>query len=116
MKKLIVTLAAIGLLSGGVAFAGPGDSVSTGDITDTSQNTGTVTSIGGGQIKQSTAKGLEGMSGQIGSTEGTVTDVGSVEIKEDGKVKTGDITVESKNSGTVTNIGSKVHEGSVNIE
>ncbi len=116
MKRFIVILAAISLLSGGVAFAGPGDSVSTGDITDTSQNTGTVTSIGGGKLDQKTAGGVEGISGQIGSVEGTETDIGSVTIKAKGKVKTGDIDVDSKNTGTVTNIGSKVHEGSVVIE
>jgi hypothetical protein len=116
MKKFAIAIAAIFLFSGGVAFAGPGDSVSTGDITVDSKNTGTVTSIGGGKVDQKTAGGMEGISGQIGSTEGTETTIGGVEIKAKGKVKTGDITVDSKNTGTVTNIGSKVNEGSVKIE
>lgn len=118
MKKTIVIFAALALLAtAGMAFAGAGDSVTTGNITDTATDSGTTVSIGGGQMGDTEAEGLNKMSGQVGSVEDTETDIGSVVIKEkNDQIKTGNITDSSKNTGTTVNVGSKVHEGSVVVE
>lgn len=118
MNKIIMLLVMLALIvTTGLAFAGAGDEVTTGNITDTSQNSGTTVSIGGGEIGSTEGGGLSNFSGQVGSVKSTETDVGSVVIKENNdEITTGNINDASTNSGTTVNVGSKVHEGSVVIE
>lgn len=99
-----------------LVWAGPSDSVTTGDISDSSKNTGNVISIGGGTFTNASGGGkLSSLSGTIGSVDKTETDVGSIDIKGAANAKVGAISDSSKNAGTVVNVGSKVEEGSVTI-
>jgi hypothetical protein len=97
----------------GNCYAGPG-SVQTGNIDDEAKVT-TVTSIGGGEMKEGGVLG-GGVKGQIGNINETVTNAGSVVIETEGDaVKTGDISDKSQVK-TVTNIGSEVNAGSIVIK
>jgi hypothetical protein len=117
MKKIIILVMC--LILPVCVFAAPGSKIETGNIMDTSVDSGTIVSVGGGEFKNKAGgKGIgEGLDVKIGSVEKTETNVGSVVIKdEDGGVKTGGIYDHTTNKSAVINIGSEVNDGAVTIE
>jgi hypothetical protein len=92
--------------------AGPSDTLITGDIAVSADNTGDITSIAGGAITASLLWGLAKVEGQVGSPEHTVTNVNSVVIYK-GTTVHGKITLNGKNTGTLHNLGSKLNVNSI---
>ena len=118
MKKRFLKICYLGLFMSIPLMAGPADSVADGPqiggiVADVSQNTGTVTSIGGAKIANQEGEGLSKQSAQIGDVNGTETDVGNVEITG-GKV-TGSVVDIAKNKSTIVNVGTQVKEGSIKM-
>jgi len=100
------------LLISTILLAGPADGPSIGgNISNSSENKGTIISIGGAKMKQSNA--VSNQKYQVGSTQGTQTDIGNIKIKS-GKV-TNSVTNNSRNKDLILNIGSKVQKGSIDM-
>jgi hypothetical protein len=89
-----------------------GDTHINGSITLTGENSGTITSVGGASV---TAK-LAGfnLSGKVGNANDTQTNINSIFIAPGSNINK-PISLDGHNSGTITNVGSKVNINTIKV-
>jgi len=108
----LLIIPALLLLSTAAFAAGPSETVVTGNIDLSGTNSGTITSIGGGKLSISLGDGIASAGANIGSAEDTETNVNSIIIYS-GTTVHGNISLKGTNTGTITNVGSKVNVNSI---